>query len=756
MDRPAGPHTHAPAAGPRTGAPGATWDPPAEVEVPAGPQPAGETVTVAVFGLTSFAAAGLLFAVQPMVAKMLLPRLGGSAAVWNTAMVFFQAVLLAGYALAHLGAGRLGGRSHRVAQVLGAGAVIALLPIALPDGWTPPIGGSPSLWVLGTLAVMVGAPFLVLSTSSPTLQHWYVATGHRRAADPYFLYATGNAGSLLALVAYPFVIEPHLDLDDQARLWAAGYVVVVVLFAACAVLSRQATSAATAIERVAIATERITWGRRARWCFAAAVPSALLLGVTRHLTTDIASVPLLWVGPLALYLLSYIAAFGSRREAAQRAAAATLRPMALIVVIAMGPTHLPLAAQLAPHLLAFFAAAVLAHARLAADRPAPARLTEFYLWLSIGGVVGGAVTALVAPIVFPVVLEYPIAIALALLLLPDRNADRPPAAEGSAGARRLGTGVLVQAALYGGAVIALTVIARRGVDISVVALAMGGLALVAFLRARRAVVYAACVGAVLVPHVAATTAGELARERTFFGVYAVREEQGIRTLDSGTTSHGTQRVTATGLDTEPLSYYARTEGVGRLFTALPAEGPPRQVGVIGLGAGALASYGRAGDRFDFYEIDDAVVRIAQDPTLFTYLSSSPAETVMIVGDGRLELERRDDRYDVLVLDAFSSDAIPVHLLTDEAFALYRSRLDDGGVLAVHISNRWFDFVPVLARLATSQGLVGRVLETDVSTWVLLAPPGEDLSPVASYGAPLPEGRGRLWTDDFSDLLSALR
>ena len=544
-------------------------------------------------------------------------------------------------------------------------------------------------------------------------------------------------------------------MPQQARWWAAGYLILIALFALCAVISRGAhahpskpvrlVTPRSSAERRSGTEAGVAWRTRLHWGFAAAVPSALLLGVTRHLTTDIASIPLLWVGPLALYLLSYVVAFGRWGVGATEVASRALRILAVAIVVTMGPLNLPLLAQLAPHLLCFFAASVLAHGVLARSRPAAVHLTEFYLWLSIGGVVGGALTSLVAPLVFPVVLEYPIAIVLALTLViagAGTNVSRRPS--------------LLFAAAFGVVVMAITLAALAGASLQAITIATGATALLAYALAKTPKTYAVCMLAVLVPATASQTAGELARVRTFFGVYNVTIEDGVHTLHSGTTIHGAQSFPGGVADLTPLTYYAYDQGVGKMFETFDEQAPPRQVGIIGLGAGALASYGRAGDTFDFYEIDGGVVDLARDPKLFTYLSDSPARITTVVGDGRLELERYAGTYDVVVLDAFSSDAIPVHLLTAEAFSLYRAKLTDDGVLAVHISNRFFDFAPVVAGLAESANLYGRIYNSGASTWVVMSTDERQVSRLGPEWSPLPDPHDRLWTDEFSDLLGALR
>ncbi len=736
----------------------------------------GDRLLVGLFVVTTFLGASLLFLVQPMVAKMLLPRLGGTPDVWNTAMVFFQAMLLAGYAFAHVSTSRLGMRRQPVLQLGVLLVPLALLPVAVPTGWEPPTGVAPALWTLLALAVAVGGPFFVLSTSSPTLQRWFSVTDHPAAGDPYFLYAAGNVGSLLALVGYPLVVEPRLSLEDQARLWSIGYVVFVAACAACVVVLRGRTaSAATRVPAVPSGPvaidpdepEAVTlpWRRRARWVLLAFVPSALMLAVTRHISTDIASVPLLWVIPLALYLVSFIVAFG--RDAG-RVVSVSSRMVRLLVV----PLALTFAATfgsvwlvLLPHLTVFFLIALLAHGRLALDRPAPRHLTEFYLWISVGGVLGGIACALVAPIVFDSVIEYPLILGLALTLrtpTPDELTDkrRPPWVTAAY--------VLVLVALVGAA-IDLQHASSADAEIGPSLVLLGVAAGLVYLGARSARSFAAGLTLVLVTTIFISPLPVLHAERTFFGVHRVlTDDRGRHLLANGTTTHGMQDGRQPD---EPLGYYHREGPIGEYFANLDATGPSRQVAVIGLGTGALAAYGRERDDFTFYEIDPAVAAIASDPRYFSYLTDTAARHRIVLGDGRLSIRAAEPgAYDLVVLDAFSSDAVPVHLLTEEAVASYVDHLAPGGVLAFHVSNRYFDLAPVLGTVSDEIGLYG-VFKNDApdpaaqrdghlsSEWVFLSRSSSPLDRMTrgeGWYHLEDAGTAPLWTDSFSDLLGAFR
>jgi len=743
-----------------------------------------------VYTIAIFLAAALLFCVQPMLARMLLPRLGGSPAVWTAAMLFFQAGLLLGYLGAHV-MGLLGAKAPRVAivvhAVLAATAVLAL-PLALPSGSA---GGPPALWVVMALAVAVGAPYLVLSSVSPLLQRWISTTDHKLAADPYPLYAASNAGSLLGLLAYPFVAEPLLSLDQQKSWWSIGYAALVVLLGVGGVLVvRRTRVPQVPVDRAP--AEPATRSRRLAWVGLAMVPSSLLLGVTQHLTTDVAAAPLLWVVPLSLYLLTFVVAFGVTKPGLDRWVG-RLAPIAVVgVVVAMLlQARQPLIAVAGAHVVAFALAAMLCHQRLATLRPDAGRLTEFYLLVALGGVLGGAFNALLAPVVFDRILEYPIAIALAMLALPGlpkwkykgaKSLDTP------AGQLVLGgtiviafVAILVLLGAFGSLPLAASAEWwERGIAVGLPVVAL-------YVVCGRPLSFSTAVGGVLLVATFWKGPAEVIHiERTFFGVHTVEKVQtrwrdgSIATLHQlrhGSTAHGLQRVDTGGVPV-PLAYYHDRSPIAEIFAFIDGQSPLGQhnaldrVALVGLGSGALAAYGRPGMTFHAYEIDPAVVRIATNPLYFTFLSQSRADEIeYFIGDGRLMLEAHDgEPYDLIVLDAFSSDAIPVHLLTLEAFGVYLDKLAEGGVLAVHISNVYLHLEPVVARAAERLGLyatmlVDQHLSTDsaetgryASTWVMLSRSPEDLAPLRQrplWRPPTaPEGF-RAWTDDRSNILSVL-
>ena len=744
-------------------------------DAPADPVPAGAAAAptsarrdrglVVLFTAATFASATLLFLVQPMVAKVLLPELGGSAAVWNTASVFFQAVLLAGYAFAHVSLRTLGPRRQPWLQLAVIAVGLAVLPIALPSGWQAPVTGSPIGWTLLVLGAMVGLPFFVLSTVSPTLQRWFSTTDHPDAEDPYFLYAAGNVGSLLALLGYPLLIEPRVALDDQARWWALGYAGFFVLAIGCAVAARrrgrpeQPSRAVAAAERPPLA-----WATRLRWIGFAAVPSALMLGVTRHISSEVAAMPLLWVIPLALYLGTFVVAFGKHPDRAVRISSRALKLLVVPLALSMYGLLSSLAFSLALNLGVFAAAAMVAHGRLSQERPAPERLTDFYLMLSVGGVVGGASAALLAPIVFSSVLEYPVFVIASLALLPASAFD-----DGAPSRKRaalVGAAVLATAI---GAVVVRSSGTQQALQAAMLVAALG--AALAYVLTRTPKGFAAAIGVVLGVGVLIPANSTTYQERTFYGVHRVYVDQanGDRhVLLNGSTVHGMEYPTGDHAG-KPTTYYHPSGPIGRWFAAHEADGP-RRIGVIGLGSGAIAWYGREGDRMDFYEIDPAVVEIAQRPDLFTFLDAGPAEIDVHVGDGRLLVaDSSMPPADALVIDAFSGDSIPAHLLTTEAVELYLDAIADDGALVFHISNRFFDFGPVVARLAEEDGLVAYQSADEPtpeeeaqgklgSTWVVLARTAADtgIADAPGWERLDADPDAPLWTDQQSDLLTILR
>jgi hypothetical protein len=727
---------------------------PAEPAATRSTEPRTVRPPVAVFPAAAFLGAFLLFLVQPMVGKMILPRFGGVPAVWNTCQLFFQFVLLAGYGYAHLSVARLGVRRQAALHLPLLLIPVVSLPVAIPAGWDDPATGNPIPALLALLALAVGLPFFVVSATAPLLQRWYAVSGRPGAADPYFLYAASNLGSLAALVAYPVVIGPSLTLREQGQFWAVGFGVLAVLIATCGLVARSAPVVEPAPQAAGEAAP-IPWPLRLRWVALAFVPSSLLLGVTTHITTDLAPIPLLWVVPLGLYLLSFVLVF-LKLPRAVRVATAWTMPVSLLCLLGLDIGRGP---ALGLHLLFFFAAAMVLHGELARLRPPAERLTEFYFWMSVGGVLGGVANAVVAPLLLNGFYEYRAAMVLAGLLMPS---PWPPAD------RRVGwKDVLLPAGLGVAAAVAYF---QSGSADSRLATAAA-----CALFVRRPVRFGLGVAALLIAHgaFAASKVEVIHQSRNFFGVLVVTNEPEakVHRLTHGTTEHGLQQLhTTRSVRRLPRSYYDPTGPIGQVFVGNRSGAYP-PVAVVGLGAGALASYAEDGQEFTFFEIDPDVVKVAEDPQYFTYLSESRARLRIVPGDARLTLAREPERhYGIIVIDAFSSDAVPVHLLTAEALDVYLGKLADGGLIAFHVSNNYLDLERVLDGLARAKGLRGLAWADDrlsrdevrrgkrASQWVLLA---RDMTAFRWVGGegwkPLPGSPDSpVWTDDYSNLLAVLR
>jgi hypothetical protein len=718
------------------------------------------------FASVLFLNALLLFWVQPLFAKMVLPVLGGSPSVWTTCMLFFQAALLVGYAYSHAGLRWFG--MKRQAAIHG---VIVWIPLLLLPIHVTPVGATlatqqPIAWLLTIVATTVGLPFVVLASTAPLLQRWFSAAD-LGSSDPYWLYAASNAGSLVALLAFPILFEPLLPTQAQASIWKVCYGIVATLLTTCALVVIRRRPAMASSSRVeddeTSAGQPPSANTRMHWLALSFAPSTLMLGVTTYISTDVAAVPLLWVLPLSCYLLTFIVAFGWYSESAhaftQRMLPRVLLPLMFVVLVSI---PVPLWITIPLHIGAFTVLALLCHGELARKRPGVRHLTEFYLWLAAGGVLGGVFNTLVAPRIFTSVAEYPIAIALSCLLCASgqrlidalsnpRQLARPALAVALAAALLIGVRLTTvpfvpMMVLLGAPVIVGVSLARD--------------------NARFSLTIAGLLVALLVANAVAPVEGGrvLHAERTFFGVYRVRTDaNNLVSLAHGTTTHGAQVIGE--VNPEPLTYYDRQSPIGQLFAALgPAA---RSVGVIGLGAGTLAAYVQPGASWSFYEIDEAVERIARDARYFHYLDRCGSQCSVILGDARLSLAQREVLHDVLVLDAFSSDAIPMHLLTTEALQTYESRLAPDGILAIHISNRHIGLRPVVARLARESGLtvvaqlhssVDTIRGSTASEWVLMARNPAALEPFRkdSRWNRLDPDAQRAWSDDFSNIWTELR
>ena len=668
-----------------------------------------------------FLSSFLLFLVQPLIARLILPWFGGTAAVWTTCMLFFQTLLLAGYAYAHAAEARLRPRAQAIVHTALLVAALAALPIAPGERWKPTGGEEPISAILLALAATVGLPYLLLASTSPLLQAWFARA--RPGADPYRLFAVSNFASLLALVGYPLVVEPFFGNREQVLWWSWLFAAFAVLCAGLAWLSASAASEKVLLEQEN--TPPPSRGDYLLWLALSATGSVLLLAITNHVTQNVAAIPLLWLAPLTLYLLTFIVAF----EGGQLFGRELYRPgvfwsvllawlAGMAWLLADARFAFDLGIQLAMFLSGLFVGCLFCHGELYRSRPAARHLTAFYLTISAGGAIGGLLVAVVAPLVFNAYYE-------------------------------LGLGLVALAALA----------ALRFGEVNVLARWASRLVLLGVTAC------AAYDGTRFFKDVVVT-------ERSFYGVLRVKEygEPGrsyyLRRLLHGVIMHGEQYMEGERRR-EPGSYYTPSSGIGGAIAAAQARGPVT-VGVIGLGTGTLAAYGRKGDRFRFYDINPQVVAIARSK--FSYLSDSEAAVEVALGDARLSLEREAPQgFDILAVDAFSSDAIPVHLITKEALGVYLRHMKPQGVIAFHVSNRFLDLPPVVGRLAKEHGLAAMLVSDEgkegdddhtKTDWVLLArdPKALQAKEILDVGPVPPEERPRwrTWTDDYSNLVQILK
>lgn len=718
------------------------------------------------FILTIVTGSFLLFLTQPMIARMALPRVGGAPAVWNSAMLVYQFLLLAGYFYADRLA-RLRPRKQIGIHLVLFGLAALWLPIGLAAA-VPPAGAEPAFWVPWFLIASIGPLFFIVSAQAPLMQRWYALETAR--GDPYPLYAASNLGSFAGLLSYPLLVEPLMSVQQQSLLWTLLYLFLVLLVAACAF-----TVPPDAVETVP-ETSAPPPARReiARWIALAAVPSGLMLSTTTHLTTDIVAMPLLWVVPLGLYLLSFVLAFASGRRATEFVT--MVAPLIILIAgglaFSSGSTSPLFTASLG--LLLLFAVAVALHGELFARRPAVGHLTLFYLAMSFGGMLGGLLCAIVAPLVFDWAYEHPLLILAAALLVPQTALVPWPG--------RLARVLAVALPLLA---FALSFAVDRyvhdasGITQTVASVLVSLLALACL---GRPAAFAACLAALMLSYGGWRTlqvSAEGSRTRSYFGIYEVsemRDSRGplIRSLTHGTTLHGRQNLLPE-FELEPTTYYARRSGVGLAFAnATAMYGPNASLGVIGLGSGTLACYAQFGQSWTFFEIDPEMVEVARDR--FTFLTRCAPQARIVLGDARLTLARQPPgRLHMLAVDAFSSDAVPMHLLTREALAVYGRALHRDGIVLFHISNRYLDLKPVIADLASSGGWASAVLEyapdeeeetlnATMSVWIAMSRNPRsiarlvELSGVDAGQWQTLEGRPGFagWTDDHASILPLIR
>jgi tetratricopeptide (TPR) repeat protein len=729
-----------------------------------------------------FVNAALLILVQPMLGKMVLPRLGGTPAVWNTCLVFYQAMFLLGCLYVYGSLQWLQPHRQAILHLLVLCLPWIVLPVHFAEDALPAAEAFPTVWLWSLLAASAGLPLIVISANVPLLQAWFGRRKTRSARDPYFLLATGSLGGVLAVLAYPVLIESHLTLSRQALIWAIGYGFVMVLMAVCSLelwrsplrgdVPRRTANGGTPRQP---SRERLTWRRRVSWVLLALVPSSLLMGVTSYISTDVGQVILLWALPLAAYLLTFALVFergANLRLPGMRQAEPWLVVMAVAAFAWRPDTPVQLLVLGSLELLAFFVIALVCHGQLAASRPSGRRLTEFYVWMALGALLGGLVNSVAAPWVFANRTEYPLMLAAACLLRPVL-----PAGGGSLWAKiRISAFTLVLLVLCGGLLWAIAAVPEwlswRYANFAVVPVAvMGVVAAGAVLLRHHRIAFALAVFGLMVVCwcYPCEQARVLLAKRDFFGPLRVNQEPAgsIHTLVRGGVVRGSQDLDPSQRR-EPAAPYRRVGPLGRIFLALQPRRPLGDIGVVGLGTGAIAAYGRADERITFFAIDPAVEQIARDPRYFTYLADSRAEVEVVLGDVRHSLGESSAReFDLLIIDLFSVDTSPIQLITKEALAVYQHRLAKHGLLAFHVSHHYLNLLPVLGRLADEAGMVALVstdfvaensLKNLSSTWVVMARHVEDLLSVThdSPWEPLTTDGGRVWSDDFADVLDALQ
>lgn len=736
---------------------------------------------VVLFAVTSGLGAFLTFLIQPMAGKALLPAFGGAPAVWAVCLAFFQTALLAGYGYAHLGIAGIGPQRGAPVHLLLLLGVLPLLPLdisrlqaAVDSGGFP---GRPEWSLLLRLFRTLGLPCVVLAATAPLLQGWFLVARGDRSTDPYPLYSASNIGSFAALLAYPFAVEPSFSLAVQARWWSIGFAVFILAVFAC-MLAMASSPSILRPERTGIgepvseatAEDCPGW----MWFVWSAIPASLLAGVTTHITTDVAPLPLFWVVPLAAYLLSFVIVF-----------APGVRPISWPVLVSMPAAYavlLPVFLQggaasisirLIVHLAAFFVTCLAFHGMLAVTRPPAGRLTAFYLTLAVGGAAGGSFNGIAAPCLFPDIIEYPLMLVAAALFFP---ASRLRLEKRSF--RRAVTVGIGMTTMY----VLLYIIGAFGAAPSAGRLLMpiaSGLAMTAMVFWQPSfwgIVFAVSIIGGAGPALHDQTV--ILRARSFYGAFQVVETGGGRfhLLQHGNIHHGGQ-LREVGRRNIPLFYYSRESPVGKVFREMAIGRRAGRVAVVGLGTGGIAAYGRPWQKFVFYEIDPLIIRIAQNPDLFSFLHDTAARTSIVTGDARVNLEKAPDgEYDLIILDAYSSDAIPMHLLTREAIGLYMRKLAPSGLLLFHISNRYLDLEPVLGAVATCHRLVSMTAffdpgddealhyESDVryvfgSKWMLIAARKEHFGQLARDSAWRETKKGPpgiAWSDTFSSIWQAYR
>jgi len=758
---------------------------------------------VILYTTTIFLSAFLIFLVQPIIGKLLLPLAGGSPSVWNACMLFFQALMLAGYSYTHFSQKKFGVKMQTGIQIALMLATLLLLPIRFNASTAIP--EDPTFWLLINLVKSAGIPFFILATLSPMLQLWFAHTGHRRAANPFFLYAASNTGSFVALLAYPFLIEPFVNLADQTRLWATGYAILTALIVICRKsVKAEVTGQNTDEQKV---SEKIENSTIIKWVAAAFIPSSLLMGSTLFITTDLAPVPLLWILPLMVFLITFVIAFSSYNIPfwlIEKFAIAAI--LVFTVVFGLDFRH-RLWLTMPLHLAVLFAICLYCHSYLARTKPSVNHLTAFYTWISAGGMLGGLFNTLIAPNVFTSYTEYPLMIFAGSVFL-YLNRDRQNEQSAMVPSTRI-------VSLTVGLLTAASIIAIRTTDFirilrkvaarhyfetdsgmvatmlewlksyhdlftSIISIILALAPLVFFSRIKRFNLAAVVVAMLLCfyAYEIGSSVEIIYMTRNFFGVkyVAIRPSTGIRTLHHGSTRHGSQDLEPERRHA-PLSYYHKDGPAGDIFSLPAALKKDFKAGIIGLGVGSMATYARPGNEFTFYEIDpDIIDMVGGENPIFSFIADQATQTRIISGDGRLKIaEVPAGYYDLIILDAFSSDAIPVHLITNEALQIYLNRLKPTGILAIHTSNRYLELQPVMKKLAEKNGLTAlAVLDNDFDstdknnemrekcTYVVMTKSAESIESLRlvknktwkEFATDLPDVA--LWTDSYSSIIPLIK
>ena len=728
------------------------------------------------FSLAIFFGAALLFAVEPMAANIMLPRFGGSAAIWTASLFFFQTALLAGYGYAHV-TRLLQAKWQALIHVIVFGALIFLFPTHLPH--SIPSDKLPAFHVLLSLAELCGIPFFLLAAGAPLLQNQFAHSDDAHANDPYFLYAASNVGSLLGLLTYPFLIQPYTGLHAQIHDWSflvkINWILLAIVLIPLVLRKKPQQSNGTPVVSqeellTAKSTEAISTKQVLLWIALAALPSSLLLGVTTYLTTNVAPIPLLWVIPLGLYLITFIAAFAknTKLKATElgRFVPLIVTPLAIAVILESSQPLIPLAIF---HLAAVFLLSISCHRRLAESRPHTTHLTAFYLWIAVGGAIGGVFNAIIAPLIFHTLFEYPLAIALASALVVSSRDPKTP----------LKPIHFIYPFLVLFLTVGITFIAKHsGLAASPARtlLTIGLPAILCFLISDRPVIYGFSLAALFIGASIAQTASNgtiVLSARSFYGVHRViyLKKDHFMKLVHGTTTHGIES-TIPSLRDVPLTYYTKSGPIGQLFSSLNHQGWKQPVALVGMGVGSLAAYGVPNQQMTYFEIDPDVIYIATKSGLFHFIGDCKAHMSIVEGDGRIMLSQQPDHhFGLIVLDAFTSDSIPLQMLTEEAIQMYFTKLRRHGVIAFHISNRYLNLAPILSKEAEDLH-VASLYEDDsiispdqlaagtrASQWMILARNQSDLTHALgkqrfNWSKVKPANQG--WTDDYSNILAAFK